>query len=174
MALLVLSAGAVASASVLDEGFESYVAGSAIHGQGGWKGWNNDAAAGASVSDAFAYGGSNSIAIAGASDLVHEFDVAGGVWVMTAMQYIPSGGTGTSWFILLNSYDDNANQDWSVQTQFDLANGAITSSYTSRMRRTDCSHENSRARARPRSRSVARSSSSVSAARIPSAIESGL
>ncbi|HPY50871.1 MAG TPA: discoidin domain-containing protein [Sedimentisphaerales bacterium] len=131
MALLVLSAGAVASASVLDEGFESYVAGSAIHGQGGWKGWNNDAAAGASVSDAFAYGGSNSIAIAGASDLVHEFDVAGGVWVMTAMQYIPSGGTGTSWYILLNSYDDNANQDWSVQTQFDLANGAITSSYTS-------------------------------------------
>ncbi len=126
MALLVLSAGVVASASVLNEGFESYVAGSAIHGQGGWKGWNGDAAAGASVSDAFAYSGSNSIAIAGASDLVHEFDVAGGVWVFSAMQYIPSGGTGITYFILLNSYDDGANQDWSIQTQYNLASGAIT------------------------------------------------
>ncbi|HPC94712.1 MAG TPA: discoidin domain-containing protein [Sedimentisphaerales bacterium] len=126
MALLVLSAGVVASASVLNEGFESYVAGSAIHGQGGWKGWNGDAAAGASVSGAFAYSGKQSVAIAGASDLVHEFDVAGGVWVLSAMQYIPSGGTGTTYFILLNSYDDGANQDWSIQTQYNLASGAIT------------------------------------------------
>ena len=66
MALLVLSAGVVASASVLNEGFESYVAGSAIHGQGGWKGWDGAAAAGASVSDAFAFSGNHSVAIAGA------------------------------------------------------------------------------------------------------------
>jgi len=125
VAVVALSVVAVANASVIEEGFESYAAGSALHGQGGWKGWNGDAAAGATASDAFAYSGTQSVAILSTSDFVHEFDVAGGVWVFTAMQYIPSGGTGITYFILLNSYDDNANQDWSIQTQFNLATGGI-------------------------------------------------
>lgn len=58
------------------------------------------------------------------SDLVHEFDVAGGVWVFSAMQYIPSGGTGTTYFILLNSYGDGSTiRDWSIQTQYNLTVG---------------------------------------------------
>jgi hypothetical protein len=126
IAVIALGMVAVANASVFEEDFESYAAGSALHGQGGWKGWNGDAAAGAPVSDAFAYSGTKSVAILSTSDLVQEFDVAGGVWVFTAMQYIPSGGTGITYFILLNSYDDNTNQDWSIQTQYNLANGAIT------------------------------------------------
>ena len=54
VAVVALSVVAVANASVIEEGFESYAAGSALHGQGGWKGWNGDAAAGATASDAFA------------------------------------------------------------------------------------------------------------------------
>jgi hypothetical protein len=108
------------------EDFESYAPGTDLHGVNGWKGWDNTAGAGAPVSDAFAFSGANSVEIVGSADLVHEFDVAGGVIEFSAMQYIPSGTSGTSYFILLNSYDDGANQDWSIQTQYNLASGAIT------------------------------------------------
>lgn len=119
------------SASEFFEDFESYAAGSEIHGQGGWKGWNNEPSAGAPVSDAYAFSGTNSVEIDSAADLVHEFDITGGLWILTAMQYIPSGTSGTTWFILLNTYSDNGSQDWSVQTQFVLDDGTITSSYDS-------------------------------------------
>ena len=121
----------VASAQVFSEDFESYASGSAMHGQNGWKGWNNVAGAGAPVSSSYAFSGTNSVEIIGAADLVHEFDITGGRWELTAMQYIPSGTTGTSWFILLNTYNDNGTQDWSVQTQFNLETGAITTQYDS-------------------------------------------
>ena len=39
------------------------------------------------------------------------------------MQYIPSGTTGTTYFILLNQY--GAANDWSVQTSFDLGAGVV-------------------------------------------------
>ena len=121
----------VAQASIFFEDFESYAPGSQMHGQGGWKGWNNVPGAGAPLSSTYAYSGSNSVEIVPAADLVHEFDVTGGLWILTAMQYIPSGTSGTTWFILLNTYNDNGAQDWSVQTQFVLADGTITSSYDS-------------------------------------------
>ncbi len=131
VAVIVAIAGfsSIASASVFFEDFESYTAGSAIHGKGGWKGWNNEPGAGAPVSDAYAFSGTNSVEIVPAADLVHEFDVTGGLWILTAMQYIPSGTSGTTWFILLNTYSDNGSQDWSVQTQFNMSEGTIVSSY---------------------------------------------
>jgi hypothetical protein len=112
------------------EDFESYAVGSDLHGQGGWKGWNNDAGAGAPASDAFASSGSVSVELIGSADLVHEFDVAGGRWKLSAMQYIPSGTTGETWFILMNSYDDGANQGWSVDYKFNLDAGIVTSDET--------------------------------------------
>lgn len=124
--LAIVSFSSVASASVFFEDFESYAPGSALHGQGGWKGWDNTPGAGAPVSDAFAYSGSNAVEIVPAADLVHEFDLTGGLWILTAMQYIPSGTSGTSWFILLNTYNDGGAKDWSVQTQFDLGAGTIS------------------------------------------------
>ncbi|HPC95202.1 MAG TPA: hypothetical protein PLU87_09680, partial [Sedimentisphaerales bacterium] len=108
------------------EDFESYTAGTDLHGVNGWKGWDNSAGAGAPVSDALAFSGVNAVEIIGSSDLVHEFDLAGGVIEFSAMQYIPSGGSGETYFILLNSYDDGANQDWSIQTRYNLADGTIT------------------------------------------------
>jgi len=41
------------------------------------------------------------------------------------MQYIPSGTTGQNWFIVLNTYNDGGDKDWSLQTTFDLAAGTI-------------------------------------------------
>ena len=45
------------------------------------------------------------------------------------MQYIPSGQTGETYFILLNQYRDGGSSnydDWSIQTVFNEATGAIT------------------------------------------------
>ncbi|MHC4323312.1 MAG: PA14 domain-containing protein [Planctomycetota bacterium] len=129
LVLAIVCGCTVASANAFTEDFESYTAGSELHGQGGWKGWDNSPGAGAPVSNAYAYSGSNSVEIGGSSDLVHEFDISGGVWEFTVMQYIPSGTSGNNYFILLNSYDDGANQDWSVQLPIDLATGLMTSAY---------------------------------------------
>jgi len=109
--------------------FDAYEAGTDLQGVDGWKGWNGDAAGSAPVSDTVAFNGTNSVEILGSADLVHEFDIAGGVIEFSAMQYIPSGTSGTSYFILLNSYDDGANQDWSVQTLFNLDAGTVSSYY---------------------------------------------
>ncbi|MFU8771589.1 MAG: choice-of-anchor J domain-containing protein [Anaerolineales bacterium] len=100
--------------------FDSYETGSQLHGQGGWKGWFNDPSAGALTSDAQANSAPNSAAILGASDLVHEYDgYTSGAWVYKAMQFVPYGFIGQSYFILLNSYDDaGSNLNWSVQVLF--------------------------------------------------------
>lgn len=109
------------------ENFDSYATGSQMHGQGGWKGWFNDPAAGAFTSDAQSRSSPNSVAIEGASDLVHEY--AGyntGRWTYTAYQYIPSGTTGQTYFILLNTYNDaGSGLNWSVQVMFDPALGLV-------------------------------------------------
>ena len=125
--LAILGVSSVASASMFMEDFESYAAGSAMHGQGGWKGWDNTAGAGAPASSLYAYSGSNSVEIIGTADLVHEFDQAGGEWEFSAMQYIPSGTTGTTYFLLLNTYNDGGPYDWSVQLACNLDTGVITS-----------------------------------------------
>ncbi len=113
-------------ASEFLDGFEAYTAGAGAHGQGGWKGWNDSAAADAIVSDRVAHAGRNSIDIAGDADLVHEFSFSGGKRILLARQYIPSGGAGTSYFILLNTYSDRGDDDWSVQTEYNLTDGTIT------------------------------------------------
>jgi len=127
--LLITGISSVASADIFSEDFESYADGSALHGQGGWKGWNNTPGAGAPVSSSYAYSGSNSVEVVSSADLVHEFDLTGGIWEFSIMQYIPDGTNGESWFILLNTYSDNGAQDWSVQLNFNLGTGAITSNY---------------------------------------------
>ncbi len=123
--LAILGITAVAGAQGFTEDFESYAAGSAMHGQGGWKGWDNVAGSGAPVSSKYAYSGSKSVEIIGTSDLVHEFAISGNRWVFSAMQYIPSGSTGSTYFILLNTYRDGGPDDWSVQSNMNMTSGVI-------------------------------------------------
>ena len=124
--IVLLSIAGNSWAAEFAEGFETYAAGTSVHGQGGWKGWDNVAGAGAPVSNRIAHDGRNSIEILGSSDLVHEFNLAGNRWVLTAYQYVPSGSKGTTYFILLNTYADGGPYDWSVQTKYDLTAGTIT------------------------------------------------
>jgi hypothetical protein len=113
-------------ATVYFEDFESYEAGAGLHGQNGWRGWQGAEGAGAPASDAFAFSGTKSVEVIGSADLVQVFAADGGVAEFSAMQYIPSGATGTTYFILMNQYDDPGTAlDWSVQTNFDLGAGVV-------------------------------------------------
>ena len=73
--------------------FEAYAPGSSLHGQGGWKGWDNDPLVSAPVSDAIASSGTRSLEIGGIADLVHELDAVDGQWTFTTQQYLPSDST---------------------------------------------------------------------------------
>ncbi len=130
LAITMFGLCSVTLAADFEEDFESYAVGSQIHGQGGWAGWDGAISAGAPVSNAHAYSGTKSVEILSTSDLVQQFDAAGGRWIYTTMIYIPSGGTGTSMFIMLNTYTEGGDpKDWSVQTNFNLSTGQITSQY---------------------------------------------
>lgn len=124
------------------EGFEGLAIGGDLHqlelqGLTRWHGWNAAPGASALVSAAQARSGGASVAIAGATDLVKEYKgVNAGGWRYSAWQYIPTTFTGTSYFILLNTYRDTAGTDgknWSTQVKFtnsqvlpDFAGGSAT------------------------------------------------
>jgi hypothetical protein len=127
--IAIVGVSSVASASLFVEDFDSYDPGSSLHGQGGWKGWDNDPTWTAPASGAQAYSDGISAAIGGTADLVHQFDFAGEILELSAMQYIPDGGSGQNFFILLNQYNDGGPYDWSVQLNCDLDAGLIVSDF---------------------------------------------
>lgn len=104
------------------DNFDSYAAGSQMHGQGGWEGWDGDPQYGAMATDYKSLSSPNSVEIAWGSDLVHEFNgVDSGTWVYSTQVYIPSDVSGESAFIMLSSYDA-ANilpRVWTVEMYFD-------------------------------------------------------
>lgn len=111
------------------ENFDSYAEGSDMHGQGGWKGWDNNPGAGALVTSAFSYSSPHSVDINGGSDLVHEFSgFTTGMWVLTAWTYVPSG-TPQSYLIALNTYNDGGPYNWSMQVFFDAGAGVVVSEF---------------------------------------------
>jgi subtilisin family serine protease len=120
--------GSGGPAAAFSENFDAYAAGGNVHGQGGWKGWGNDPAAGATVVTAQSASAPNSIEIKGASDLIHEFSqLTSGSWTITAKQYIPSTFTGQSYFIFENVYSDTDMSviSWSMQVVFDGATNQL-------------------------------------------------
>lgn len=118
LAVLTLAAAA-ASANWLDD-FDAYAPGS-INGQGGWQGWDNSAAAAGVVSGDQALSPTQSQAIFGGADSVHQYSgYTSGQWTYTAWLYIPSASTGLTYFILLNTYNDLGPYNWSVQLPMDL------------------------------------------------------
>lgn len=116
-----------------NENFDSYDAGSPLHGQGGWAAWDNNAAASGYVSDTYARSSPNSLEISWFSgvsaDMVHEYsDVNSDSWTYTAWQYVPSTMTGTQFFILMNTYTAGGahnSPDWSLQLELSATGGYI-------------------------------------------------
>lgn len=115
------------------ENFDSYTAGSALHGQGGWAAWDNVATNTGYVSNAQSQSPSNSLEIAwfsgNAADMVHTFtDINTGTWNFIAYQYIPSTMTGNTYFILMNKYTAGTahnSPDWSLQLEASRSGGYI-------------------------------------------------
>jgi hypothetical protein len=114
-----------------EDNFDSYALGSSMHGQGGWKGWDNDPLWTAYVSDDEARSGPHSVDIVADADLVHEYSIISGVWTYTAWQFIPDDFEGLSYFILLSDYTDGAGQNnkWAVQLGFDSNTGEVISEH---------------------------------------------
>lgn len=111
------------------EDFDSYAPGSGLHGQGGWHGWDNDPAFNAYITDVQALSPPHSVNITGSADMVHEFTgYSAGVWTFTAWQYVPTDFSGTSYFILLNTYVNGGPNNWSCEVQFSSA-GYIESDF---------------------------------------------
>ncbi len=117
-----------ASAGVLYfEDFESFNAGLVLHNVADWEGWYGDAGSAAVVSAKYAFSGTKSVEVDSSADAVHFFDIAEGKWVLTAMQYIPSGTSGVTRFHMQNTYGDSIGR--SVQWSFSLGDGAIAEDY---------------------------------------------
>jgi subtilisin family serine protease len=100
------------------EDFDSYPPGQDLHGVGGWKGWDNNPAYTAFTTDAEAHSAPNSVDILTDADLVHEYGYDAGIWTYTAWQYVPPDFSGESYFILLNTYSDGGDKNWSTQVHF--------------------------------------------------------
>jgi len=85
-----LSLSKVGVGTLWSDNFDSYVDGSSMHGQGGWKGWYNDENYTANVTSAMSRSSPHSVDIANNSDLVHEYSgYTSGEYVYTAWMYIP-------------------------------------------------------------------------------------
>ena len=111
--------------SFWEDNFDSYDVGSSMHGQGGWKGWDNNPNAAGYVSDVQSNSSPHSVEIAWfggtAADLIYEFTgVSSGEWTFTAYQYIPSNFSGNTNFLLLNSYTDGGPYHWSNAVSFSI------------------------------------------------------
>ncbi len=115
-----------------EENFDSYDLGSSMHGQGGWRGWDDNPDAAGYVSDVQAQSSPHSVEIAWfgatAADLIHEFTgVSSGEWTFTAYQYIPSDFSGETNFLLLNTYNDGGPYHWSNAVSFSSDTGEVRS-----------------------------------------------
>ena len=108
------------------ENWDSYPTGGTVQDLGGWKGWDNEPAWAAYTNDIQSLSSPNSIIISDATDLVHEYSgYDDGIWCFTAFQFVPVGYMGTSYFILLNEYNDWGPYDWSTQVAFDGYAGIV-------------------------------------------------
>lgn len=122
-------APAAAMAQSWSDDFDSYANGTDLHGVSNWTGWWGDPAATAFVSNAQSLSAPHSVDINGPSDLVAMWsEFTSGQWTFSAMQYIPDGSTGSTFFLMLNTYDNTPNNNsWSVQLVFDNALGTVQS-----------------------------------------------
>jgi hypothetical protein len=111
---------AVVQAQYFFDNFDSYAAGSTIAGQGGWETWANSPAANASVVNSHSYSPSNSLAVSGSADIVHQFaGLTTGTWYAKVQTYVPSTQSGELYLVILNRYDGGTcagtDCNWSVQ-----------------------------------------------------------
>ena len=108
------------------DNFDAYVNGSGLHGQGGWRGWDGNPAFNGFVSSRFARSAPHSLESRPTTDIVQQYTgVNSGLWTISGWCYIPSGGSGIQYFILLNTYNEGGPNNWSLDMGFDQNSGQI-------------------------------------------------
>ena len=127
-AAVVMAAFSATASANWYEDFDSYQAGSGLHGQGGWAGWEGDPTWDAYVTDLYSRSAPNSLESTLNTDIVQEFEgYTSGQWTFTAWQYVPGDFVGLSYFILLNTYGAGVH-NWSTQVGFD-STGVVESEF---------------------------------------------
>lgn len=126
--LLAIALPSVANAQFL-ENFDSYANGSMINGQGGWEGWDGDNQWDATVTDVVSFSSPHSLNLTPVSDTVQTFSgLNTGIWTVKVQTYIPSGHSGDTFFIILNTYDaGTATHNWSFQLRMNGADNVVES-----------------------------------------------
>lgn len=121
-----------------DEDFDDYLPGKTLIPQqpcfpacppnDSWQPWDFVPGAGmAIVSDARSRSAANSLRIQGPDDMVRTFNgFDSGVWVFTTYQYVRTTFTGTTAFIMLNTYTSSADANWSLQVVMDGSNDTVS------------------------------------------------
>jgi len=131
-AAVLLSLAGQASADFVSS-FDAFTADADLVGVDGWHGWDNVVSSSGVVSDDIAYEGENSLLIHGYTDAVQVYSgVNAGSWTMEAKQYIASGQSGLSYYIIMNRYVPGSNGDsaaWSAQLKFNLASGVVNDDF---------------------------------------------
>jgi hypothetical protein len=108
--------------------FDGYANGMQLHGVDGWKGWDNNPAFGAVVSNAQSLSNPHSVDIKLASDLVRVYNYGVGTgtqYIYTAWIFVPTAHTGQTYFLIQNRYNDGGPYNWSVQVGFNSTDGLI-------------------------------------------------
>ncbi len=108
------------------DNFDSYADGTYLYNVGGWTGWDNDPAAAGTVTSARYRSAPHSIVVNDTADAIHPFtNFDGGRWTIRAWQYIPSGLSGATYFIVNSYYQHNGPYFWTVELHFDPATGRV-------------------------------------------------
>jgi len=116
------------------EDFDSYEAGSLLHGQGGWEAWDLTTELSPYVSDIQCFSSPNSVELTWHegmywSDVIRMFyGVNSGQWTITAWWFLPDTFNGVSNFVLHNKYEHGIHeflQDTSVVIEADDFFGTI-------------------------------------------------
>ncbi len=117
----------VASASgdiIWQDDFDSYPPGP-IDGQGGWI-----AGPTAVVTAERARSMPHSLAIHTSDDALQRYEgIDEGRFVVSAWKYLAAEARGSSYFILLNTHNDEKGPNWSTQIHFDATSGNVTSDF---------------------------------------------
>ncbi len=133
MAIGLLAGTASIAAGQWSDNFDGYGPGS-INGLGSggpnalgnWAGWDNSAAAAGTVSGTQARSARHSQEITGGADSVQRYTgVTTGQWSYVAWQFIPTGFTGDTYFILNNVYNHGGPYNWAVQLKFVGTTGRV-------------------------------------------------
>ncbi len=131
--LVIIALPTVADAQFYDN-FDAYTLGSLLIGQGTWEGWAGDPTVDAQVTNAQSDTAPHSINLApdaSFADVVTVFaGLNTGTWYAKVQTYIPTGHTGETYFIMLNTYDGGASIfNWSMQVGMTGEGTGLVTSY---------------------------------------------